>query len=123
MERQEIENLFAKASQLDKEKRGYHSAEQWKEITMTDGAKKFKRAALGFFDFSSVKSLEEVAQLLQQTGIVASVDEGRKIVPLLDGKSVRYKSIHAVFGGNLGFTKVTDRKGEEAYRIFVYAYD
>lgn len=80
-----------------------------------DGAKKFKRRVLGLCGSNCIKSLDEVTQTLYQTGIISSLEEGRKIVESLDKKSVRYGSARY-----LKFEKVKNREGKEAYKIEAY---
>ena len=92
MERQELENLFAKASRIDKAKAGYHTPEEWNGMIKLDGAKRFKRRALGLCGWTSVRNLDEMAQLLYSTGVVSSLDEGKKILPYLINEKVIYDS-------------------------------
>ena len=117
MERQELENLFAKASRIDKAKAGYHTPEEWNGMIKLDGAKRFKRRALGLCGWTSVRNLDEMAQLLYSTGVVSSLDEGREITPSLVGREVSYGLYKSI-----GFSEVENSKGEKKYRIWAYDF-
>ena len=114
-----IEEIFAGVTQKEVSKKGHYTAEEWEEIKSTEGAKRFKNKALGFFKFSAIKTLDEMARLLYETGVVPSSEEGKKLTPKLDGKSIRYSDMP--FWEELGFEKVTDRHGKEAYKIYKFS--
>ena len=117
MEKEEIENLFAKASKLDGSGQVYLTEEEWAVKKRLNGAVTFKRRALGFCGFKTVKSLEDMAKLLQDTGIVSYVEEGRKLTPSLVGCRVSYG-----LAKEIEFDEVTDSKGNKAYRISACSY-
>ena len=124
---QVLENLFAKASRLDKSKQGYLTEDQWDERIKLDGAKRFKRRAMGLCRLSSIKSLEEMAQLLYQTGIASSVEEGREITPSLEGKFVKYADsgildINLILPlGYLGFKAVINSENQRKYKLYTFS--
>ncbi len=99
-----IENIFAKASRKDK-----FLTEEKRQL---DGAKKFKRKALGFFKYKTTKTLDEMAELLYQTGIASSLEEGRIITPSLIDQEIKYSSLNYI-----EFEEVKDRKGNTKYLI------
>mgnify|MGYP001566310081 CR=1 FL=1 len=118
---QDIGNLFAKASKLDESKMGYLGKWEWEAKKKIDGAKRFKRKALGLCGLSSVKSLEKMAQLLYDTGVVSSVEEGRELTPSLVGKSIIYSDSNIrPIGGELGFEEVRNSEGQVSYRLYVF---
>ena len=88
---------------------------QSEEISIGDNSeewKRFKRRALGMFRWSTEIRLEEVAQLLYQTGIASSVSRGREIAPGLAGKRVSYG-----FCKELDFDIVRYGSGSVSFRI------
>ena len=114
MEKAELENLLAKASKI---KTGYYTSKERDSMRKLDGAKRFKRKALGLCRRSVVRSLDEIAQLLHKTRMVSSVEEGRKITPDIFNVNevIRYGSyLNSSF---LTFDKVQNAKGKEAYKI------
>ncbi len=111
---EKIAKLFAKASKADKTKFGYITSEELERKLKLDGAKTFKRKALGFCGFKTVKSLEQLGRLLYETGIVNSVEEGKGLVPSLVGKSIPY-NCRAV-----AFDEVFNSKHEKAYKIWTF---
>ena len=116
MEGKEIQELFAKASTLDEGKQGYLTAEEWAAKRKLSGAITFKRRALGLCGKESTRSLDEMAILLNDTNIVGSLDEGKKLVPKLVGKRLDYGYLREI-----SFDEVTDSDGDKAYRISAYS--
>ncbi len=112
--KREIEKLFAKASDIDKEKYGYMEKEEWDNILSREGAKIVKRKLLGICGKETIKTLEQTAKVLYETGIVSSLEEGREIVPQLDGVDLLYSSSKII-----SFKKVINGRGQESYRIMV----
>lgn len=92
MEQSKIESLFGRASKLNENEMGYVTKEELSNIRFKDGIKRFKLAALGKGGYSSVRTLEEMAKLLHETGVVSSLDEGKAIVPSLVGVNLLFKS-------------------------------
>ncbi len=89
----------------------------WKEALRIDGAKTFKRKALGLCGMQTVRTLDEMTELLQETGVASSLEEGEKIMQSLKGKEVSYGLCKV-----LSFDEVEDSSGKKAYRIFAYTY-
>ncbi|HLC57764.1 MAG TPA: hypothetical protein VJH95_04280 [Candidatus Nanoarchaeia archaeon] len=113
-----IGELFERASKLRREEVVIRiSDKEWKEKRELDGARVFKRAALGRWRRKRSVSRDELVELLQSTGIASSVEEGRAYAGQLDGKSVNYGSLF--LGGlyQLSFEKVNSEKDRERYRI------
>jgi len=103
-----IGELFAKASRSNK---FLTPRERW-----FDGAKRFKRKALGLFRMKTVKSLEEMAHLLYETSIASSIEEGRKIVPSLNGARIAYGDCEEI-----AIEEIKNISGEKKYRIDAYS--
>ncbi len=108
MENEELNQLFAKAARADI----FMSVDE----RQMAGAMKFKREALGFCRSQSIKTLDEMAQLFYNTNIVSSVEEGKKIIPLIIGKTVKYS-----LDDNITFNELTDGKGNIKYRIHTFS--
>jgi hypothetical protein len=111
MEENELAGLFAKVSRLNEKKHRYLTESDWSRERL----KTFKRKALGPCGSQSIKSLDEMAQLLLDTGIAKSLDEGRELTPSLDGARVPYE----VFS-YLCFDEVRDTNKNKAYRIEIW---
>ena len=115
MEKQELGILFAKASKLDKDI--YQTPEDWGSMRQMNGVKRFKRRVLGLCGRQSVKSLDEMAQILHQIGIASSEEEGRTIVPTLDGAKLSYTA-----DKEISIAEVENVHGQKAYRIKYFNY-
>ena len=115
-EQSEIEELFARASRMPKDRPGYSTKSDREYLASQrkdDGIKTFKRRALGLCGSNTVKNLDEMAQLLYETNIVDSIDEGRKLIPSLVGKVMQYS-----YGRKaIRFDEVENTSGQRAYRI------
>ena len=122
MESQQIEDIFAKASRLDESKKGSLTEKEWNQERRLNGAKRFKRKALGLCGSSSVKSLEEMARLLYETGVVSSVKEGQELTPTLVGKSITYSDSTYILKVELGFEEIKNSKDQRAYRVYTFAH-
>lgn len=77
-----------------------------------DGALVFKRKALGFCGKITLKTLDEMARLLHETGMASSVEEGKEIAPKLDGAFIWYDPTYV-----LKINRFQNRKGNERYKI------
>lgn len=123
MEQQKVEELFARASRIKPKK--YIPTGEFQLRRAQDGAKRFKRIALGLgglFEIggSVVKGLDEMAELFCKSGIASSVDEGRRItVALAEGNA----SIEYGLCSGIVFEEVKNGFGERRYRVRVYAPD
>ena len=109
MENEELKYLFAKAARADR----FMSVDE----RQMEGARKFKRKALGFWGSPSIKTLDEMAQLFYDTKIVSSVEEGRKLTPSIIGKKVKYS-----LDSNITFNEVIDGKGNIRYEIHALSF-
>ncbi|MEK6836169.1 MAG: hypothetical protein AABX94_00725 [Nanoarchaeota archaeon] len=110
MNRDRIKEIFGRASTL---KSGNFMENDWAERRSQSGAKNFKRRALGFCGRETVKSIDEIAKLLQDTGIVKSVEEGKELVPSLNGVRVYYTDDCRA----IDIYEVQDIRGNKAYKI------
>ena len=115
-----LEQLFAKAGRPDNHPRTDEENLQFLSIT---GARRFKRRTLGLCGYSTVKSLDEVAGLLVETGIASSLSEGRELVPKIV-EANRISALAIYTGGAeylmpkcLTFTEVKNSEGDVMYRI------
>jgi len=88
----------------------YKTQKEWER----KGLLNFKRRVLGLFGRQSVKSLDELAGVLTEMSVVDSAEEGKDFIKELYGKKVDYGN------GTLEFTRVQDRKEQEACRIKRY---
>ncbi len=80
---------------------------------LSEGTRILKRKLLGLCGSQSIKTLEEIAQVLHSTGIASSLEEGKSIVPSLVGKRINYgKGLAAI-----EFEEVEDGKGNKKYRV------
>lgn len=120
-----LADLFAKAAKPDKK---YRNQDEQTRYSRENGAQRFKRRVLGLCGHVAVKSLDQVAQLLVDTGIISSLDEARETVP----KIVRANKLNhmAISRGDgllgdkyLRFEEVKDQKGNVMYRISSFSYD
>jgi hypothetical protein len=123
---QGITGLFARASRLDKIPEGYLTAEEQDKFyakRCMDGAKIFKRKVLGFFGRETVKSLDEIAELLVRINVANSLNEGREAVSTLVGIDVIYAKTSPMSIINddghicLRFSEVTAPNGDKKYKI------
>jgi hypothetical protein len=116
----ELNQLFIQASRLDTTRPGNRTQKELESAMFDDVMKIFLRASFGrfragfLFDLGLVhvvKTPDEMAQILYQTGISPSVEEGRKLMPTLVGEEV-----HSNYAG-IRFEEVTNPQGEKNYRI------
>ena len=61
------------------------------------GAQIFKRKALGLCGHTTIKSLDEISEILVEIGIASSLDEGRTIVPEIIG-ATRERNMYIDWG-------------------------
>ena len=76
------------------------------------GARVFKRRALGILGHESIKTLDEMAQLLHAVGMASSQDEGKSVTQALMGNEFEYDPC-----SYLSFQEVSDDQGNVKYRI------
>jgi len=86
MAKEDIMEYFSKISRLDEEQAGHLSSEEWKEKKEQSGIKYFKRKVLGFCGWKTTKSIEELAEIFHNLGMVENIAAGKKIIPKLYGK-------------------------------------
>ncbi|MEK6872780.1 MAG: hypothetical protein AABW90_02085 [Nanoarchaeota archaeon] len=103
----ELKNLFMKAARTDR-----FLTEDERQI---DGALIFKRKALGLCGNQSIKTLDEMAQLLCDTRIASSVKEGRELTPSLIDITLKYSIFKYIT-----IDEVRDGKDNIRYQIKVY---
>ena len=118
-----LETLFARAykEELHTSKE-FYTPQEWILIEDEDrktrarlGAKKFKRKVLGFSGTIVIKNLEDLAKDLFEVGAVESLEEGKVLVPYLDGAEVEYSTF--IMSKRMKFNKVTNQQGEEKYKV------
>ncbi len=115
-----LKKLFARAGIPDNK---YRKDEGNLEFLSENGARRFKRRALGLCGRSALKSLDEIAGLLVKTGIASSLSEGREIVPNI------VRAGHMPFGVSIGSTKtlsfdeIKNKEGDVKYRITAWELD
>jgi len=129
MKEKEISDIFAKASKLIYKNEGFHTREEWtkrkekfEELRGIDGAKVFKRRALGLCGEKSVKSLDEIAMILSEIGVTSSLEEGRLLVPSLVNLNIKYWEIisypnRPTSRKSIVLEKVFNESNQENYRI------
>jgi len=111
---EKLEALFANAAKINQSKDVFFTPKEWDSKREYNGVKRFKRAALGLCGDSTVKTLDQMAQLLYKTGVVSSIKEGEEIVPNLVGKSFYYCDYRSI-----EFSQVENATGQKAYKIYV----
>ena len=114
MESNGIESLFARATDNDK-----FLNEKKRQI---EGIKRFRREIFGlsrlWLGGKSVKTLDEMGQILYNIGMASSVEEGREITPSLMIGRIEYG-----LGKGLVLEEVKNRKGDTKYSIQDYHYN
>lgn len=113
----EIRYVFAKASnfkQTEKYKKHVFGDGQLERIEKNDGIKIFKRKVLGLCGHKTVKSLDELANILMDIRVVNSLDEGKEMIPQLYGKCLTYSTSHS--SHSLYFDEI-EYKGRKACKI------
>ncbi len=71
----------------------------------------FKKNLIGFLNISSIKSSDEIANFLFQSGVVYSLDEGKKVVPILDGESISCDSFGISYFDEIQVNRICDSSG------------
>ncbi|MDP3986783.1 MAG: hypothetical protein Q8P81_01000 [Nanoarchaeota archaeon] len=111
MKQSEISDVIARAARKDR-----FLTEEERRVK---GARILKRRALGLCGSESVKTLDEMAQLLYSTGVVPSLEEGRVITPSLVGRRVLLGENYYGYD-YLAFDNVNNGDGQKAYKIRIY---
>jgi len=109
-----IEEYFARASNIHDDASCLFP-DDLEELKVIEGAKKFKRMALGRFRKEAVKSRDEMMNLLYKTGISSSEYESGKILENIAGCRVKYSHSNA-----LCIEQVNGREKEKDYHIYTY---
>jgi len=118
----DLRELFAKAGKPDKK---YRTEEEQLDYLSRDGAARFARKALGIWKGRTVKKLDEIAQLLIETGIVLDMEKARQTVP----KIVEANKLHSHAINRrklctyLNFKEVKGPSQDVMYRITAWAAD
>jgi len=76
--RKYLQELFAKAGRPDG---NYRTDREQLEYLSENGAQRFKRKALGLCGHTTIKTLDEVVQILVDTNITSTIYEARQTVP------------------------------------------
>ena len=88
-----------------------------------ESTKALKRKALGLCGRCSVKTLDEMAQLLVDTKIAQSIEEGRELAPHLDKSRLPY-DFYRFFSWQKGIEiDRIESSGEPRYQIKVYSFE
>lgn len=117
--RRYLRTLFTKAGRPDGR---YRTDEEQFDYLSRDGAQRFKRRALGLCRNQTIKSLDEVAQLLVETGITPTLEEAYQTVPKIAQASELHS--HAINRGGLrymDFLEVKDSSKNVKYRITAWS--
>jgi hypothetical protein len=121
----EIKGLFRRASQLSHNP--YLTEEEWEKLNDINGAKYFKRLALGVCGKTRVFSSKELSDLFIKTKIARDEDEARQVLGLVSGNEVLYSKYSTPFQvvvddetkKYLQFREVFDKTGGIYYRVSV----
>ncbi len=98
---------FANGARLASAEGVYKTQEEWER----KGLLNLKRRVLGVFGRKSVKSIDELANILTEIKVVDSTDRGIKFVRGLYEKEADYGF------GTLEFKKTLDKREQEGCRI------
>jgi hypothetical protein len=113
--RQYLVKLFAKVGKEDTE---YRTNTKHLTCLSEMGAQIFKRRALGFCGHTSIKSLEEFAELLVKTNIAPSIEEAEALVPrVVFANKLSPCAIHMGRLRYITFNEVRSSAGDTKYRI------
>ncbi len=111
----DIREYLARAAKPDGKCR---TEEEQLRFLSQKGAKILKRKLLGLCGTKAIKSLEEIASVLLETGVAYTVAEARELVPAL----TKSRSIH--YGGSpykgihfLTFYEVKTCEGNTKYKV------
>ena len=120
--RKYLRTLFTKAGRPDGR---YRTDEEQFDYLSRDGAQRFKRKALKLYGYPTIKNLDEVAQLLVETGITPTLEEAQQTVPKIAQANKLHS--HAISRKSLctylGFDEVKGQNGDVKYRITAWTAD
>ncbi len=128
-DKEHLKEVFAKAVLHPPKRQApkdlYMTEEEWeqwekhtaysKEDRIRDGAKLFKRRALGVCGREKITSMNELVDLLISTNIAQDSNQTDNIIPDLDGLTIDYS-----YSYGIGFTKVRNFSGDVKYKIYRY---
>lgn len=131
--RQYLRELFAKAGKADPKyiTNAEHLAYS-KHITNAEhlaylsesGARVLRKTALGLSRHSSIKSLDEVAELFVKTNIASSLDEAKALVlKVVSANKLNHHAIHIGGLRYMVFEEVKNSDGNTRYRITAWTAD
>lgn len=83
------------------------------------GAAVLKRKALGSWGHSSIKTLDEMAQLLCDAKIASSLAEGKTITPLIIDQPIKYDS---ALSRGIIIDEMSDGNGNKKYNFRTVEY-
>jgi hypothetical protein len=110
-----IEDLFAKASGNIQ---GYYTEAEWMNIRRHTGVLNFKKqASLNCFRGNVEKTLDEMAQILYDTGMASSIEEGKALTPQLVGNRFSSSSM-----AGIEIEEIGNHEDNKKYRISSYEY-
>ncbi|MBP7708140.1 hypothetical protein KA107_00510 [Candidatus Pacearchaeota archaeon] len=121
--------LPEQATQIAREQQSFESRGYWEnykegleyklweygEKRYLDGAKRFKREVLGLCGFATVKTLDEICNILTKLNVAASLEEGTRLVNFLtdNEKLLEYaRHPHTDWVKYLSFTKMYNYQGD-----------
>jgi len=90
MSLEKIGRFFVDASTLNRRGADKYSPEEWERRQEESGVKHFKRRVLGFCGSKTIKTVDEVADVLYDIGIVQTIKDGRALIPNICNKLLAY---------------------------------
>lgn len=92
----------------------YSMTKAQQEKRCLNGAKRIKRGLLGLCGKESVKNLDEIASVLHNLGATETIEEARKIVPLMNEL---YYGEYSGITNRIPVLRITPEKGSLNYRV------
>ncbi len=80
------QDLYAKIGEVSKKEEKTLSLEDCLTLKSLRGARKFQRKLLHFWQKEGIKDQEEMISIIYDLGMVSSEDEGKDVLPLLQGR-------------------------------------
>ena len=109
-----LRNVFAQGGRVYPEHMTHH---EHTERLSSDGAKRFKRKALGVCGHERVVSLDDFAEILVNAEIASSIEEAKSLVPgIVEAYVIKYN------GQSLTFVGVSNLVGDTRYKISHYNF-
>ncbi len=113
------QDLYTRIGKVSKKEEQTLSLEECLKLKAQRGACKFERKVLRFWSKETIKDSEEIASILYDLGMVSSEDEGREVLPLLEGR-FEYQPDGIIFKDTKYLFEVklfSASDGETMYRI------